>query len=255
MELKTNIIVKEGQALLGRSFHVLNYFTRKTFSTNVIMTLIQYIAGIIEEEIIILFNASKIVVMPKKPDQYSGVIATCTLQNSPILETICKNVNRQLTLPQMESFLYDIRKYWGKGTACKDLYDTVRDFTLKKLSTFERKKDNAGNFIFSYSRKDEKGDVTPPEPITFRGIPIFNLHNVEIPELEFDVIMDYRQNDESAEVFYTLRSPFFNQIIMEAQKAAIEGYLAEVKWPYFWGEGQIVVEDDHEKYLDNGLKA
>lgn len=254
MELKTNIIVKEGQALLGRSFHVLNYFTRKTFSTNIIMTLIQYIAGIITEEVIILFNATKIVVMPKNPDRYSGPIATCNLQNSAILALICRNVNKQLTLAQVEVFLRDIRKFWG-GVACKHLYDHVRDFTMKKLTTFERKKDNAGNFIFAYSRKDEKGDVEPPEPISFKGVPIFNLHNVELPEIEFEIIIDFVQKDEEANVFYTLRSPFFDEMIAFAQKEAIEGFLSEVKWPYFWGEGQIVIDDDHDKYLDNGLKA
>jgi hypothetical protein len=255
MELKTNIISKDGQTLLGRSFHVLNYFTRKTFQTNIIITLIQYIAGIITEEVIILFNATKIVVMPKNPDHHSGPIATCSLQNSTILALISMNVNKQLTLAQIEVFLRDIRAFWGSGTACKDLYDHVRDFTMKKLTTFERKKDNAGNFIFAYSRKDEKGDVEPPAPIAFRNIPIFNLHNVELPEIQFEVVLDFVQKDEEANVFYTLRSPFFDELIAFAQKEAIEGFLAEVKWPYFWGEGSIVIDDDSDKYLDNGLKA
>lgn len=252
MELKTNVIVKDGQALLGRSFHVLNYFTRKTFTTNIIMTLIQYIAGIITEEVIILFNATKIVVMPKNPDHHSGPVAVCSLQNSAILALICRNVNKQLTLAQVEVFLRDIRKFWC-GVACKNLYDHVRDFTMKKLTTFERKKDNSGNFIFAYSRKDEKGDVEPPEPISFKGVPIFNLHNVELPEIEFEIIVDYVQKDEEANVYYTLRSPFFDEMIAFAQKEAIEGFLSEVKYPYFWGEGDIIVKDDSKKYLDNGL--
>jgi len=254
MELKTNVIVKDGQTLLGRSFHVLNYFTRKTFKTNIIITLIHYLTHIVTEEIIILFNATKIVVMPKNPDHHSGAIAVCNLQNSTILDMIIRNVNRPLTLAQIEVFLRDIRAFWG-GVECKNLYDHVRDFTMKKLTTFERKKDNAGNFLFSYSRKDERGDVEPPEPIAFKDVPIFNLHNVELPALMFDIIIDYIQKDEEANVFYTLRNPFFDENVAFAQKEAIEGYLAGASYPSFWGEGDIITEDDSKKYLDNGLKA
>lgn len=255
MELKTMVVAKDGQALLGRHFHTLNYFTRKTFSTNMIITLIQYISTIITDVSFIVFNARKITVMPSNPNEHSGILATCELNNSPIMDLLNKYCNRELTLQQLETFLYDIRKHWGSGTDCKDLYDHVRDFTLKKLTTFERKKDNQGNFIFAYSRKDEKGDIEPPKPIKLVHIPIFNLHNAELPEIEFDVNMEFEQHDDSAEVTYTLRNPFFNQIVMEAQKAAIEGYLAGVPQPFFWGEAGITTEDDGKKYMENGLKA
>jgi hypothetical protein len=253
MEIKANIIAKDGQALLGKHFHVLEDHTKNKFKTDMIKVFINYISTIVTEEIVIVYNSTNIAAMPKNPTKNSVTIAACTLQNSVILDLVCKSVNRQMTLAQMEAFLYDIRKYWGPGINCKNLYDLVRDFTLKKLTTFERKKDNAGNFIFAYSRKDEKGDVKPPDPIKLRAIPIFNLHNVELPDLEFDIVMDYRQSDESAEVFYTLRSPFFNQVVMEAQKDAIEGYLADTSWPKFWGTGETLCRDDSWKYLGNGI--
>ena len=76
---------------------------------------------------------------------------------------------------------------------------------------------------------------------------------IQWSEIEFEVIVDFVQKEEEANVFYTLRSPFFDEMIAFAQKEAIEGFLSQVKFPYFWGEGQIITEDDSKKYLDHGI--
>jgi len=133
------------------------------------------------------------------------------------------------------------------------LFDTIRNFSLKKLVTFERKKDNAGNFHFSYSRKDEAGDIEPPPPISFKSVPIFYLHDDVIGELEFEVVMDYVQSEESADVFYILRNPLYETIVTAAKKEVIDDYLKSETIETYWGTVELVKKDDRWKYLSNGI--
>ena len=159
-----------------------------------------------------------------------------------------------MRLEQIESFLADIRDYWS-GKECKDLYDAIRNFSLKKITSFERKKDNSGNYLFHYSRKDEQDDVLPPPPIKFKDVPIFDLHDDVVSELKFEVILDYVQGDESADVFYTLRDPFFGSKIALEQKTIIEAYLSNAGVVAFWGTGEISRETDAWKYKENGINC
>ena len=137
------------------------------------------------------------------------------------------------------------------------MYDTVRNFSLKKITTFERKKDNAGNFLFTYSRSGEQEDVEPPEPIKFKRVPLFDLHSEGIcdctDDIQFDVVLDFVQHEDSAEVYYTLRNPFFPSTITERQKKTVEYYLKNTEIKSYWGSGKIVPMGDEWLYLDNGL--
>ena len=252
MDLKTNIVAKDGQALLGKHFHILNDLTKNTFATTLIKTFVEYLRAMAFAEVVVFYDSTSIAAFPKEPKYDSKVCAKCTLAASPILDLIASNINRELNLEQMERFLSDVRDYWS-GKECKDLYDTVRNFSLRKLTTFERKKDNSGNYLFSYSRKDEKEDVPPPPPVKIKNIPVFDLHDDVLAELKFEVILNYVQGEESADVFYTLRDPFFQSKISLEQKNIVEAYLSDAEVEAFWGIGKISQETDVWKYQANGI--
>jgi hypothetical protein len=259
LETKIVMVSKEpGQALLGKHFHVLNDNSRQQFLTNRIRDFLDYLEwwkdseqnGKNKKDLILFYSENGIHAMLGNPEYNDMGIADCKLQNSPIMEIVLRGYSNKMSISDFEEWLYTLRPFWDKE--CKNLYDRVRDLTIGKLLRVERKKDNAGNFLYSIQRKDERDDVEPEQKITLQRIPVFALHD-ETMDINFDIRMNFEQHDESVDISYELLNPLFQSTLQENQRTILTNRLAEQDIPHYWGSAQLYKATDAWKYKENGI--
>ena len=256
LETKIVMVSKEpGQALLGKHFHVLNDNSQQLFQTNLIDDFLKYLdwwktQGGQPGSVVLFYSEAGIHALIGNPGYNDMGIAECKLNDSPIMNLIIARYSDAMDIETLERFLYAIRPYWDKD--CKELYDLVRDLSIKKILKVERRKDNSGNFLLSVQRKDDRDDVPPEQKITLLNVPVFNLHE-ETSTFAFDVRMNFVQHDESVDISYELLSPLFISDLQEKRRDILTARLKQQDIPYYWGSAQLYKATDAWKYKENGI--
>lgn len=254
MDNKIVVAAKDGHALvrIGNDMIALADESMLELETNDIESFTKYLMELPPEHepYSIYYGETNVTAMPNKASYHSKAFAHCGLSDSVLMAVLKRFIREGIThtLTDFEDFLHSMTSAWKMNA--KEVYDLVRDFSLKKITHIERKKDNRGNFHYCVSRKDEREDVAPPEQITFE-LPVFKFLADTIT-LTFDVVMSYSEDDEdSVDVRFRLKNPLFEEYLQERQTAIISGVLAKTTMPCYWGNINLHQQTDEWRHKEN----
>lgn len=257
MEVKPVIVAKEGLARLGKDIITLedqstNFFDT-TSLTDFISMLVDRITDIVEEgAAAIFYSTHKVVLKYLDPYHGQGNIATCTMQPHAVMQIIAKVKDRALTVQELDDFLFTVRDYYD-GTEAKELYDRIQKLSVKKITSMTREKDRAGNYSYSFERKDGEGSVQFPAGIAFKT-PVFENMDSNMVTVKYDLFIDYAEGENGPKISFILKNPLLNEQLEAYCKELIEQHLSTVSSvKRYFGTMTTINQTDSWKYQANGL--
>lgn len=254
---KVVVVAKEGVALLGNAFHVLNDFSATQFTTESIKNFLEYItkAGPDNDggpfELYYTVKGVEAYITPLT--RYSVLAALCTLKQSPYLNRLMEIANKDISIDQFEKLLRSMRKFLDASGL--DLLSHVRDLSVSKITSVRRKKDNAGNFSYEVKRESGAGDFTPPDRIVFT-IPLFaTIDQAQVNQgFCFDVVFSIKEPSSADKpepvLMFKLESLNMEDEVSALKIREIQIALASVDNKFF-GSAKVLPADDGWKYKQN----
>lgn len=256
-EIKIVMTDKNGSALIGKHFHILEDRTRVSFATGDPESFKKFLGRKVVAEknpdLIITFTEETITATTEHPQYGDEPVATCVLKENPLLDLIRGN-RSSVGAPNFEKFLYTMRNYYDPNG--KDLYDKVKHLVVEKVTKIERKADNQGNYHLAITRTNGREDLEPTPTITFLVALFDNPAGYEF-KIEFDVHMEYKEIDAGVLISYSLVNPFFEELLKKAKLAAIQSaiqsILTDSTFPVLSGTVEIESKTNAWQFKDNGL--
>lgn len=255
MENKITVISKGDEVLIGGAFHVLNDASVDRFDTNHIKEFFNFVTRGKPPctDIVIFYNNDNLSAF-KYGVELRGIepFAQCALEKSTQLKTLIDINVRNIGPDKMEIFVDALKKYYDANA--KRLVDILRDQSIKKILDIKRKKDNSGNFLFSFQiQNDGLKDIEYPEKISFE-VPLYKYHTETI-KVSFDVVFSYdinkKDNQVAIDLIYQLRNYSLDEEIAERQEEIIKNYIEESPCLAWRGGYRVIKKDDSWKYLPN----
>jgi hypothetical protein len=247
--VKMTIVAKDGVARIGNDFHVLEDRSLAEFITNDIEAFKSFLKG----EFNLFYNGEIVqAYAPVMATQNTKPLATLALAETDAMEYFTSVLGRNFDESQFELVLLGLRPFMKQeGLA---LLSNVRDFKITKVSEFQRKKDNAGNFVFSYARKSAgNNDFVPPQFLNF-SIPIFE-NMPDRYEAKAEFLFDYTEvklgDGIAIKLMFQLRILQFTDELKERKNEILEAALQSFKQPKFRGEYKLHSQTDAWKYKQN----
>lgn len=251
---KIHIDSKDGQVLIGSHFHILEDETQGQYLTDsledfILNSKLKIEAGEFEEASL-YFQDKNLKVYPDNPDRYSVPLMICNLSPSDALVRLTHAVGADCDRDDFEEFLLNMKPYLMDDS--RDLLSQVRDFSLNKVTSMNRKKERNGDYFFAYvSESSGKDDFLPPETVKF-CLPLFKgLEETEVIQLDFD--FNYKQSGEDIYLKFKLRFSDFDEEISRLQKGIIARRIESLDMPKYYGEFVVNKQDDSWKYDKNTI--
>lgn len=250
---KIRIEAKDGLALIGSAFHVLEDKTASTFKTDSLEFFIQKTQEINSTltGCSVYYQDSSIQIIQNQIDRYSVPLLECNLSLSDALNRLIKNIGRKQSRDDFEEFLVSMKPYLMDDS--RFLLSQVRDFSLNKVTSMNRKKEKNGDYLYHYvTESTGKDDFDPPVIVPFR-IPIFKGVESEMV-INFDFDFNYRQAGDEILLTFCLRFPDFDEYISKIMRDILSEALECISLPKYYGVLDMVKMSDDWKYKENTIK-
>lgn len=251
MEKNLKILVepKDGQVLFGSHFHVLEDESNTEFKTNELESFVRYLSETEKpDNYKLMYNENICTAVPKLINRYGDKLAFCRFTGTPALKMM-ENINRKTrNLDNFELFLRSMRSFLDKDGL--EVLSQARNLAISKIEKVVRKKDNAGNYMFTVSRQSAGNeDFIPPPTITLT-IPIIE-HLPDTWSFKFDFTFSSQQADDSVSIYLKIECLDLAEEVKSAQKSIIEKNLKSLKASKFWGGMLLSTRTDDWKYKKN----
>lgn len=242
---------------LQNKHHILESETRKTFETNRLLALKDYIIDYLEGEgkaVSMYYGEDSVVVWPVRA-QYDlarndVAIAKCSLDFTDELTILKNHINCDIGEKKFCEFLRKMAKYCPESMKLKD---SVENMEMKKKVSMSKSKDSRGNFSYEYTvSEDGKASFTPPDKLVFK-IPVFKHIDKMIAfefEFAFSFYMQGAEETQQAHCNYRLEMLNWDQFLEQACTVLIEEEMKQFDCPKYWGELNKFQFTDEWKYKD-----
>lgn len=258
MDNKITVVARDNKAeiLVGNAFHILEDASKSLFKTNTIGDFSEYIKNEgPENDIDIFYSTSILTAYSNYAEQQMRCIepfVQCGLCFSDQLQAVTGLNGKSFIMDKLEEKLESLKKYCNKDGI--DLLRILKDQSIQKIIDIQRKKDNAGNYSYSFSISNGgKKDVEYPTEIKFT-IPLYKHHKEEIT-ITFTVIFSFEieksDNGPNISMQWKIINYSLEEEIRIRQEEVIETYIKDLPCKKWRGEFSIIKKDDSWKYLPN----
>jgi hypothetical protein len=256
---KIVLFPKDGEPvkiLTGTDFHTLEDRTLSTLKTNDLMSFVEFVnkLELTDKEKIhvqVIYNDKKCVAWPcvESFEYLTQPIAECDLSASVYIQRLSKFSSEKYSLDTLEDFLMSMRGFLDDEG--KKLLDDVRHFSMEKLTSISRERDNAANYAFSVTVKDSgKSAFVLPKTIAFK-VPVFDMlaSGTNDITIMFEPRLKYTVGQEGVKVEMSFQCFDFDDILHRVQKKVVEEQLTALYSPKYWGEITVTRKTDSWRYL------
>lgn len=247
-----SIANEKGELFIGRTFHRLTDYTRRTYKARTLSDFAKYCKktdsqiaeGIARPEI--FFDASDMEVKAiqfAESDRYTVPLAELKLKRSPFMDRLLAVNGKFQSAKDFEGFL----RFMAAGDCAPwaiDLVHQIRQMNFSKVTKVEQTKQPNGDYTYSVARSGgtEKGEFEPPRTATFIVEP---LHGTgKTVSLPFDIFFDFQQVEDKVNIQFKIENPLVDLIAEEAFNIAVSEELEGIGWDVFAGELEIKKQTD-----------
>lgn len=257
-ETRINVIAKDGEARVGKTFFTLNDESAATFVAESFEDFKAYVGTFKTQRVGLFYN--NVGIMAYDMDTVDTEVRTAEplasfkWQLSAIAELICSTNGRKMDRDSAERFFRRVAGYGDDKIL--DLLSRIKDFSVSKKLKIDRKKDGRGNFTFLVSRESAgSDDWTPPEKISF-DFPLFEMipNKVKLTmDFSFDFHADDDDDDESVKLEFLLEDLAIKENIQRQKNEVIQAIIKDLPGTRYCGGLAIQKRTDSWKYQESTI--
>lgn len=146
-------------------------------------------------------------------------IAHLKMEQSKYLSEVMAVANKKISLDSAESFIRVINNF-SDMTATRDLLKMLEDFSIRKVTAIDRKRDQQGNYKFLVQRQAAQDDVVWPKAIKF-DVPIWELNEGTV-SVTLNITFSYVEVEGEFRAFFEFWNPDLDSVINRAANSIIK---------------------------------